>query len=407
MLGNYLKKYAFRDQLIEKECLLDTGIIVVIPAHDEKSLIPTLSILSNCTRAKDKVEVIVVFNASETDENVVLERNKMAQEELRYWYNRQNLEQLPFRLLVIEENSLPSKHAGVGLARKIGMDEAVRRFQSIDNKNGILVCFDADSLCEPNYLVAVEEHFKKNKGAVSLHFEHPIEGDEFDREVYEGIYYYELHLRYYKNGLHFANLPYAYHSIGSSMAVDVLSYSKQGGMNRRKAGEDFYFLQKFIDIGVLTELYTTTVIPSPRASHRVPFGTGRAIQEMLDSEREIEKSYAFECFITLKECFTRVNEWYLKEPNWNSKLIEYYGEEFLNQKLEEIRKQSTNETRFLKRFFQWFNAFQCLKFIHFLRDQYFKNKPLINEGEKLLIALDVILQDNLLLTYRKLDKKES
>ncbi|MEZ4848575.1 MAG: hypothetical protein R3B93_08135 [Bacteroidia bacterium] len=73
---------------------------------------------------------------------------------------------------------------------------------------------------------------------------------------------------------------HAFHCVGSSMAVRSIAYQKRGGMNRRKAGEDFYFLQKFIAEGTLAELSTTKVIPSPRASEKVPFGTGRAIKKL-------------------------------------------------------------------------------------------------------------------------------
>lgn len=405
-LKDYIKKHAFREPLCLNGIAKDLGIIVVIPAHDEGSLIPTLQSLANCKRTKKKIEVIIVFNASETSPESIIEKNKHAKREVEQWFLNQEVNQLAFQLQIIEENKLPKKHAGVGLARKIGMDEAVRHFDTIDNNRGIIVCFDADSQCEPNYLVEIEKHFEKNTGALSIRFEHPIDGNDYSKEIYQGIYFYELHLRYYKNGLHFANLPYAYHTIGSSMAVDALNYCKQGGMNRRKAGEDFYFLQKFIDVGLISELNSTKVIPSPRASHRVPFGTGRAIQEMLDNEREIEKSYAFDCFQLLKDCFLEVGEWYTKEPQWNTKFEEFYGTIFLTKKLSEIRQQSTSQQGFIKRFFQWFNAFQCLKFIHFLRDNYYENKPLEVESKKLMERLNHNeLNEDLLGSYRKLDYK--
>ena len=34
---------------------------------------------------------------------------------------------------------------GVGLARKIGMDEACYRFHKVRRSRGIIACFDADS----------------------------------------------------------------------------------------------------------------------------------------------------------------------------------------------------------------------------------------------------------------------
>lgn len=402
MLENYLKKYAFREMLIEENPKEDLGLIVVIPAHDEESLLPTLKSLSDCEPLRQTVEVIVVFNASEMATAEVILKNQHAKAELEQWYSKQ--ENLPFSLFCIEESQLPKKHAGVGLARKVGMDEAVRRFKEVNYPKGVIVCFDADSACQNNYLKAIQHHFQENEGACSIHFEHPLSGEAFSQEVYEGIYYYELHLRYYKNGLDYANLPYAYHTIGSSMAVQAIDYCKQGGMNRRKAGEDFYFLQKFIDVGKLTELNVTTVIPSPRASHRVPFGTGRAIQEMIDNEREIKKSYSFDCFILLKECFKNVGSWYKEVADFHPYLVNFYGEELLLEKMNSIRSQSTSKERFVKRFFQWFNAFQCLKFIHFLRDHYYPLMELETEVKRLLESKETLVdKEDLLEKLRKID----
>ena len=405
ILSNYLIKYSFRERLLSVEANRKVGMIVVIPAHDEPDVVGSIASLQECELPNCSVEVIVVFNASEDSSKEVIQLNKKAKEELEHWFK--SLVEPKFDLFCIEENELPKKHAGVGLARKIGMDEAVRRFEAINRKEGVIVCFDADAKCEVNYLIEIEKHFQKypSIGACSIHFEHPTGGNDFPEQVYQGIVNYELHLRYYKNGLAFAKLPYAFHTIGSSMAVRASAYCEQGGMNRRKAGEDFYFLQKFIAVGTLNELKTTKVIPSPRASHRVPFGTGRAIQEMLDEEREIEKSYAFECFEIIKESFKNVREFYRSKETPSSLLLEFVGEENWKSKLAELRKQSTTEERFETRFFQWFNAFQTLKFIHFLRDNYYPNESLEQEVPKLLRALDVeSTTRNLLSELRRLDQ---
>ena len=404
-LDQYLLKNAFRDELISSVPAKELGIIVVIPAHDEDDLIGSVSSLQNCQLPNCEVEVIIVFNASENSPTSIIERNKTAKDKLDEWYA--SLESKNFKLHCLKENALPKKHAGVGLARKIGMDEAVRRFNKINRSNGLILCFDADSSCQTNYLVEIERHFTLNteSRACSIHFEHPLLGDDFPKNIYKGIEYYELHLRYYKNGLAYANLPFAFHTIGSSMAVKVLAYCEQGGMNRRKAGEDFYFLQKFIDVGVLTELKSTTVIPSPRPSHRVPFGTGRAIQEMIDHERQIENSYNFKCFEVLKECFSNVGHFYESSAPVNEKLIAFVGAKQWESKLTEIRSQSSSKARFEKRFFQWFNAFQTLKFIHFLRDNYFVNKSLETEVPKLLEKLGITSSwNNLLDKLREIDK---
>ena len=407
MLLNYLSKNLLRPQLIKANADINLGLIVVIPAHDEESLIPTLESLAACNKSECTVEVIVVFNASEISDKEVTDRNVRSKCQLIKWYENQN--DLKFKVYVLEENSLPKKYAGVGLARKIGMDEAVRRFEAVDNPKGIIACFDADSKCDTNYLVELENHFIKftNSAACSIYFEHPTEGEEFTSDVYEGIYWYELHLRYYKNALAYAGFPFAFHTIGSSMAVMASAYCKEGGMNRRKAGEDFYFLQKFISNNELTELKTTKVIPSPRPSHRVPFGTGRAIQEMIDEEREIEKTYAFETFEIMRECFVDASNWFEKTPVFHKHLIAFYGEENLNKKINEIRRQSTDKNRFEKRLFQWFSAFQALKFAHFLRDEN-KGLQLLNtEVEKLLQKMNLKIDTDLLTLLRTLDRKVS
>ena len=70
------------------------------------------------------------------------------------------------------------------MARKIGMDEAVRRFERIKKEDGIIVCFDADSECAANYFIEVEKHFNQSgQGACSIYFEHPISGQEFSKEI--------------------------------------------------------------------------------------------------------------------------------------------------------------------------------------------------------------------------------
>ena len=133
---------------------------------------------------------------------------------------------------------VPGKLSGPGYARKIGMDEAVRRFHQIDNQNGIIVSLDADSLVQENYFTSIWEFWNQHKkvNGVSIQFEHPLDGD-MDEKIYHGIINYELHLRYYINAQRFCLFPYAYQTIGSCFAVSASAYAKQGGMNKRKAGD--------------------------------------------------------------------------------------------------------------------------------------------------------------------------
>lgn len=374
-MDSYLHKYGLRKALIETVPCDNLGIVVVIPACNEPSIHYALEALNSCARPKCAVEIIVIINASEVALEEVKEANRKTYEDCLSWQNQRGEE--GFAIYAFLENELPKKHAGVGLARKIGMDEAVRRFDIVNNPRGIIACFDADSTCESNYLVALEEHFEANPKtpACSIQFRHPTFGTDFEPYTYLGITYYELHLRYYNQALRAINFPNAFHTIGSSMAVTSEAYQKQGGMNKRKAGEDFYFLHKIMQLGDFTELNSTTVYPSPRPSDRVPFGTGKAINAYLKDPSKGFYTYNLKSFNYLSVFFKNIPEFYLNPPTLVSLggvipyiMIDFLSAYFFDERMEEIRSNSSNFNSFEKRFYNWFNAFMILKFVHFVRD---------------------------------------
>lgn len=392
------------------------GIIVVIPCYNEVGLLNALSSLSQCEKPDCSVEVITVFNSAASDSDVVIATNtKMLNDALK-WSLEQVNDWINFHF--IDVKNISDKDAGVGLARKIGMDEAVIRFESL-NKDGIIACFDADATCQLNYLVELEKHFKQHteSPACSIHFEHPIEGKEFSKQNYEAIAAYELHLRYYKNALKFCGFPYAFHTIGSSMAVKSKAYQKQGGMNKRKAGEDFYFLQKMMVLGGFTELTTTTIFPSPRISDRVPFGTGRAMQNYLKQENPDYLTYDIQSFLDLKVLVDSLDELYNlfchSEPvelsiDLPKSVSEYLKTIDFAGNILKIRDNSTSLNHFKKLFFNWFNAFKVLKFMHFSRDNFYKDVWVEDAAKELLNLLKLSSQNEkeLLTILRKIDVKE-
>lgn len=410
VLDSYVHKHVQEANKIKESPAKDLSMIVVIPSYNEPDLLDSLKSLAECNKAQGSVEVIVVFNAAENADGKILNLHEESCKSCKSWTEKHSPNWLKFHFLM--ENDLSKKHAGVGLARKIGMDEAAQRLFDVGNAIAPIVCFDADSRCESNYLLEVESHFQNNPSisACSIYFEHPLSGSDFPKEVYEAIQYYELHLRYYKQALQFANAPFAFHTIGSSMAVRAKDYCRQGGMNKRKAGEDFYFLQKFIELGTYSEINTTTVYPSPRSSNRVPFGTGRAVAQHLSQEKNICKSYHIKSFFILKDFFGMLPVFYENQKKLPSvELLEFLGgREVFRGKIAGIKNQSSSSNAFVKRFFRWFNAFKALKFIHFLRDEYFGEMPIVEaalELEKLngKQNLSMNLQD-VLQRYRAYDK---
>ena len=416
MKNIYLERYAnSKIYLPEKKVSKDLKLIVVIPCHDESNLLETLTSLDKCD-ADLAIEVITVINASEMAEEVIKEKNTDTYYEAIAWSDANTNSNINYHFIL--ENELPKKHAGVGLARKIGMDEAVRMFESINNQDGIILCFDADCSCTSNLLSEVVKHFKQytKSPACSIHFEHPLEGSEND-EVYEGIIYYELHLRYYIDALKFSNFPYAHQTIGSSMAVKSWAYQKQGGMNKRKAGEDFYFLHKLMPLGNFTSLNSAFVIPSPRKSHRVPFGTGRAIGEWLENKESTYSTYSYHIFQDLKVFFEQSRNWirvvedglliseFLDLPN---SIQQFINQDTFVEKMKEINSQSTSEQAYKKRFFQWWDGFKVLKYVHFCRDNFYSNINVNVAVDWLMDELQIISQQkdakSKLLLLRKFDR---
>lgn len=409
-MNSYLEKHRFCEGQIDAPMSGDVNIIIVIPCYNEPNILKALFSLHECGNTVCSVEIIVVINSGENDDNEISKQNQRTIEDVHGWGKKYNRDKLI--LHVIHQKGLPKKHAGVGLARKIGMDEAVARFDAIKNDNGIIVCLDADCIVEKNYLEEIEKHFLKHPKTTgcSVYYEHPIEGSEFDKKVYTGIINYELFLRYYNRALHFCHFPYAFHTIGSCMAVRSSIYQKQGGMNRRKAGEDFYFLHKIFPLRKFTELNTTRVIPSSRESNRVPFGTGSAVKKFMLSGTNDYMAYNIQTFIDLKMFFDAVSTLFCADIDTFSLPVKFFlAENDFETKLSELRQHTNSEKSFVKRFFNWFDGFMVLKFVHYARDHHYAQMEIGDAAAKLASLCGKKFQENiskkeLLLEYRKWER---
>lgn len=393
----------------------DLGIVVVIPCYNEPHLALTLESLSSCSDPGCGVLVLVVVNYPVDSSSEI--RSQCAENLAEVASAQQNLGSNWLAFQGIELADVQQRDAGVGFARKIGMDHAAYLFHQRGKLNGIIDCFDADSLCDHNYLKEIALYSKKypDLQAASIYYEHPITGDTYAPALYEGIANYELHLRYYVWGLRLIQFPYAYHTVGSSMLCRASAYVRFGGMNRRKAGEDFYFLQKIIPHGGFYEITSTRVIPSPRVSERVPFGTGRAMLKMSEANSTQFETYSLESFVILGRLFGMVEQLYHeKEIAQLEKLLHPALQEYLRSKgwvdaVEEVRANSSKLENFVKRFYLWFNAFRVLKFLNFAHEDWFEKKPIVEEAAKLLTQMghpqvgdDAI---KVLEEYRRLDRK--
>ncbi len=411
--SSYLRKHAFYDTFIPYPPREDTGIIVVIPCYNEPGVLRSVISLAEASLPSYPVEVIVAVNAPENAPEGVFEQNRRTLEQLNEWCRANNRD--GFAVYPVDVPPLPARHAGAGFARKAGMDEAVRRFSMTGNMRGVIVSFDADSLCENNYFTELESCF--DGGGIigcTICFEHPVEDHNGDRPG--GIVDYELYLRYYIQAMRHAGFPWAFHTIGSCFAVNARVYADQGGMNRRKAGEDFYFLHKIFPLGRFTELNTTMVMPSSRVSDRVPFGTGATLKKLSSIGGEPLMTWPPHSFDDLGVLFGSLpglfkvadSEIARVSAAFPELLRRYLEENRFAYNMMQINMNSASFPAFKKRFFRWFGGLMILRYLNFARRNGRENIPVTGASAGLLDRLGVqgaTSNTELLGIYRKLQRE--
>ncbi|MEE8434542.1 MAG: glycosyltransferase family A protein [bacterium] len=402
-LGAYLRRHALHPPLIQAPPHPRLGLVVVIPSHDEPELTAALDGLWACRRPECAVEVIVAINRSDDAPRDLARRHEAQVAGAREW--AAGHPEARMRFYMLDFPGLPKRHAGVGLARKLGMDEAIARLAAAGNGSAPIACLDADCRVAPDYLTALERHFTVHPDtpACSLHFEHDwkhgFTGTAGRRER-EGIVQYELHLRCVVAGLRLAGHPHAFHTVGSAMAVRADVYARQGGMNRRKGAEDFYFLAKLMPLGGFSVLTGTTVIPSGRSSHRVPFGTGRTMTDWMGGRNPAFPT-AFPTAITTNapESYRSLGRLLEGLPGLHGSGAAGLSTFFSNQdavmagfletagfpgRLAEIRNNTASPATFYDRMMRWWDRFRVLKWMHFARDRAWPDVPAEQAAAELL-----------------------
>ena len=390
----------------------ESAMIVVIPAYLEKDYI--FDCLDSLIRSADQVEeqigVIIVVNASVTAPDVVVKEQEELFRSLTAFARENQKDNL--RFYPLKEFNIRKKYAGVGSARKIGMDQAVYMFSRWENYEGVIVSLDADATVAPNYFAELLKYFSNVKrSGCSIFFQHPLEGEESD-----AIVLYELYLRYYKNALAFTGFPYAFHTVGSAFALRADRYVRAGGMPRKQAGEDFYLIQKAVQMGGWGELNSTCVYPSPRRSGRVPFGTGPSVRKMLEGRVEYF-TYNIGAFIDLKRFFDQADRLFGISENDFEDLLKTFPEgvrDFLLNdnffdSLNDLNRNCSTAEVFRKRFFELFNAFKVVKYLNFVHERYYAKTDVVEMALRLLELMCVKCEcekapEKVLNVYRDLER---
>jgi hypothetical protein len=300
------------------------------------------------------------------------------------------------RLAYVDASSpgreIPGK-GGVGWARKIGLDWGLSVLADSARESSPLISLDADTRVGKDYLSEIRSFFEKEeRWAAIVDYAHPLDGPEK-----EAIVSYEMFLRYHELGLAYAGSPYAFPSIGSTIVCTARAYATVLGMNRRQAGEDFYFLQKLAKTGPVQRISSTTVFPSARSSHRVPFGTGRSVMRFLNGEKE-SAVYNPECYRVLKQWlhFAPINldrtpeEVFEKASEMvHPELAVFLKTSHFEEAWENLQSNARTTKTLRAHFHGWFDGFRTLKLIHHLRDNGFPSIDTVAAVETLLGWMEI------------------
>jgi hypothetical protein len=402
----YLKNHSLHQWELEWNDRPEIEMVVVIPAIQEYENIKRLlnSLADNDSNYLKKTLVIFVVNHSIASKPTVKNDNYKTLKILRQILNKSGVDDFStkifnsgMRLGIIdaasEENEFDNNKAGVGLARKIGIDEALKVFDySLPNKK-IIISLDADCIVDKNYFETIHTSFNKlDLSAATIEFEHNFSDDEINKPA---ILSYEIFLRHYVSGLLFAGSPFSHHTIGSTIVCDHEAYIKCNGMNIRPAAEDFYFLQKLAKNYTIYRINSTIVKPSSRESWRVPFGTGRSMTNYNSNGKEI-LLYDPDEYLILKEWLSLFNsdaamntEYLLAEAKKiHKELYSFLGSKEFLKNWNKILDNCKTEKQLIYQRKNWFDAFKTLKLIHHLRDTTFPMLNIIEGVEKLLKQVD-------------------
>jgi len=365
---------------------------VVIPACDEDDwLFATLdSLAANPPPVRERFLVVIVVNQTAGASAEVAAANQRTLVRLRAANGHPGL-----ALAWIDAASpgleLPG---GPGPPRRLGLDRALAQLGT--DEAAPLVCLDADTLVDANYLNALLAHFATPgvAGGAVLPYAHQ---SATSPSLQLAIDRYELYLRCYTLGLQLAGSPYAFHTIGSAMACSARAYVRCGGMNQRCAAEDFYFLQALAKTDGVVQLTGTCVYPSARPSARVIFGTGPALNRLLIDGNAVP-AYPVAAFILLRDFFIKVTKTGMTDgegvqavaEQLHSQLGVFCRQQKLVRVCTALTANNRSEKQQLRAFHGWFDSLKTLRLLRFLAETAdFSQQPVEQAAVEFLSTIGV------------------
>ncbi|MEZ5572113.1 MAG: hypothetical protein R3E64_08825 [Halioglobus sp.] len=271
-------------------------------------------------------------------------------------------------------------NCGVGLARKAGCDLALLWMNAGGISGKWLCSTDADATLPADYFHRLEDVATSAAAAV-FPFRHTPAGDSVCDHA---TALYELRLHHYVLGLEYARSPYAYHTLGSALAITASAYAQVRGFPKRAGAEDFYVLNKLAKVGPIARLQGRSIELQSRRSARVPFGTGPAVDSIMTNTQIDDAALFYHpvCYQALRAVLavipalaqspvTAIAQQCVAQdlpPDLAQQIQSVLTAMDIAAALQHCRQHGKSSAQFQRQFHQWFDGFRTLKFIHALRD---------------------------------------
>ena len=395
--NNFLPKF---EHLIEP---LD--IAIAIPACDEfPTILETLESISKSFDAycvektsmlRDMLRfgIIINVNNKKSASRVVKENNKKLLDTLQSFRGALACELGIVSVIILDctqgEFCLP-ENQGVGWARKCAMDFSVLSGAKV------IACMDADTVVSENYCESLAGFFTECEKAECTNKPIPVGAvcnfthqQNEDVEIQGIVEQYEYYMKHHAENLRKSGTPFWLWALGPTIVSSRYGYCGCAGMNKRVAGEDFYFLQSLVKLHIQQKnkgfadseiekaldfpVLNCTVMPQSRYSDRVLFGTGKKLQAVkngLDSivlydlriyeqlrdflQLVYENKADVDCFYdVLRNDFPNIFR-FLENENFFSMWEKLY------------RQNKSSDKRVFSAFHSWFDGLKILRLIHVL-----------------------------------------
>jgi len=291
---------------------------------------------------------------------------------------------------------------GVGRARKLGFDLTLGLWASGHLISPWVGSGDADAAWNSSHWRLLERQDHEASAWLLPYWHAPSGSPELDASMAA----LECSFRYYVLGLEFAGSPYAFHALGSAIAVRLDAYAQARGVPNRQAGEDFYLLSKLSKLRPLRRVHTPPVVIRTRLSSRVPFGTGPSLLDCIEHRRSRPeddsygaRTYDPRVFVALR-CFSsdvcrhaeveeRVApishfEGLTLEPDVRARIASQ-AQEFVAGIASELARCPSAGHR-LERVHERWDGLSTLRFIHRLTDDYYPRLSLREALERAGLA---------------------